>query len=282
MPAPLTELFVVTHTHWDREWYHTAERFRQRLVPLIDEILDDPPPLGESFLLDGQAILIEDYLAVRPERAADVAALLRSGQMEAGPWYVLADELIPSGEALVRNLTLGREVVRRLRGEPPAVLYCPDSFGHPAILPDLAAGFGCDLVVLWRGLGGSNVVLSEAKDLHVNSADAVRWSGAAGSSVLVYHLPPDGYEFGNSLPASADEAAGRWASVADVLVPRAVTGTAMLMNGADHHARQRDHEAGCLRWRQQLHPSACARVLWELRRVRSSRPRRMCPRADLR
>jgi alpha-mannosidase len=233
MPAPLTELFVVTHTHWDREWYHTAELFRQRLVPLIDEILDDPPPLGESFLLDGQAILLEDYLAVRPERAADVAALLLSGQIEAGPWYVLADELIPSGEALVRNLTLGREVVRRLRGEPPAVLYCPDSFGHPAILPDLAAGFGCDLVVLWRGFGRTRAP----------SADVVCWHGAAGSSVLVYHLPPDGYEFGNSLPASADEAAARWASIADVLGPRAVTGTAMLMNGADHHARQRDHAA---------------------------------------
>ena len=70
MAAPLTDLYVVTHTHWDREWYHTAERFRQRLVRLIDEILDDPPVVGESFLLDGQAILIEDYLSIRPERAA--------------------------------------------------------------------------------------------------------------------------------------------------------------------------------------------------------------------
>jgi mannosylglycerate hydrolase len=234
MAAPLTDLFVVTHTHWDREWYHTAERFRQRLVRLIDEILDDPPPVGETFLLDGQAILLEDYLAIRPERAAELATLLREGRLEAGPWYVLADELIPSGEALVRNLALGREVVRRLRGDPPAVLYCPDSFGHPAILPDLAVGFGCELVVLWRGLGGSRSP----------SADVVRWRGSAGSSVLIYHLPPGGYEFGSSLPTGADETARRWARIADVLVPRAVTGAAMLLNGADHHARQRDHSAG--------------------------------------
>jgi len=45
-------------------------------------------------------------------------------------------------------------LVRRLGGEPPRVLYCPDSFGHPAILPELARGFGCDIVVLWRGYGG--------------------------------------------------------------------------------------------------------------------------------
>ena len=233
MTASLTDLYVVTHTHWDREWYHTAERFRQRLVRLVDEILDETPRTGESFLLDGQAILLEDYLAVRPERAAELATALREGRMEAGPWYVLPDELIPSGEALVRNLALGRETVRRLRGEAPAVLYCPDSFGHPAVLPDLATGFGCEVIVLWRGFGGARWP----------SADVVRWHGAAGSSAIVYHLPPDGYEFGSSLPASADESASRWAHISGVIAPRATTGAAMVLNGADHHARQRDHAA---------------------------------------
>ena len=56
------DVHIVSHTHWDREWYHTLERFRQRLVPLINELLDDPPHLPESFLLDGQAIVVEDYL----------------------------------------------------------------------------------------------------------------------------------------------------------------------------------------------------------------------------
>jgi alpha-mannosidase len=226
----LEELLVVTHTHWDREWYHTAERFRQRLVRLIDELLDDPPTAGESFLLDGQAILVEDYLAVRPERAAELSALLHDGRLEAGPWYVLADELIPSGEALVRNLLMGRDVVRRLRGRAPDVLYCPDSFGHPAVLPDLAAGFGCDVVVLWRGYGG----------VRWPSGDTVRWTGAGGATVHVYHLPRDGYEFGSSLPVALGEAATRWARISAELAARAVTGTAILLNGADHHFRQRD------------------------------------------
>src|SRR4051794_29817004 len=39
MTASLLEVYVVAHTHWDREWYHPAERFRQRLVALIDELL---------------------------------------------------------------------------------------------------------------------------------------------------------------------------------------------------------------------------------------------------
>lgn len=232
-PPPPLELLVVPHTHWDREWYHPAARFRQRLVPLIDELLDDPPPAGESFLLDGQAIVLEDYLAVRPERAAELAALVRDGRLEAGPWYVLADELIPGGEALVRNLLAGREAVRRLRGEPPPVLYCPDSFGHPAVVPDLARGFGCELVVLWRGYGGPRWP----------AGDTVRWRGAAGGEVIVHHLPPDGYEFGSSLPVDPDAAAERWAHVAAAMRPRAATGVALLLNGADHHARQHRQRA---------------------------------------
>lgn len=233
MTAPLTDLYVVTHTHWDREWYHTAERFRQRLVALIDELLDDPPWPGESFLLDGQAIVLEDYLAVRPDRAAEVGIMLQQRRLEAGPWYVLADTLIPGGEALVRNLRLGTREVQRFRGAPPSVLYCPDSFGHPAALPDIAAGFGMSAIVLWRGLGGQRSP----------AGDTMRWRGAAGNCVLVHHLPPDGYEFGSSLPADASEAAVRWQHLVAVLVPRSSTGSALLLNGADHHARQDDHAA---------------------------------------
>ena len=31
---------VVSHTHWDREWYKPFEVFRIKLVRLIDEVLD--------------------------------------------------------------------------------------------------------------------------------------------------------------------------------------------------------------------------------------------------
>ncbi len=248
MPNGPLEIHVVAHTHWDREWYRTAERFRQRLVPLVDELLDDPPPCGESFLLDGQAIVLEDYLAVRPERAAELSTLLRDGRIEAGPWYVLADELIPGGEALLRNLAAGRAEVRRMRGEPPPVLYCPDSFGHPAILPELAAGFGCELIVLWRGYGGARWP----------AGDVALWRGPSGVTVPLYALPPDGYEFGSSLPTDEKDARERWARLRRVLEPRAATQVALLLNGADHHARQREQGEAV---RLLAHIAAPARVV---------------------
>ncbi len=225
------DVHIVSHTHWDREWYHPAERFRQRLVALVDELLDEPPSPGESFLLDGQAIVLEDYLAVRPERDAQLRSLLQTGQLEAGPWYVLSDELIPSGEALVRNLIAGRRVLERLDATAPPILYCPDSFGHPAALPAIAAGFGLPIVIAWRGYGGARWP----------AGDTATWSAPSGDDVLLFHLPRNGYEFGSHLPLDADSAAVRWNAMRDELVPRSTTGVMLVQNGADHHARQRGH-----------------------------------------
>ena len=226
----MLDVHVVSHTHWDREWYHPAETFRQRLVALIDELIDDPPPVEQSYLLDGQAIVLEDYLLVRPDRREALQTLLSERRIEAGPWYVLADELIPSGEAFVRNLLTGARVLRRLGAEPPPVLYCPDSFGHPAVLPSIAAGFGQPLIVLWRGYGSAR---------HP-AGDTATWMAPNGDAALLFHLPRDGYEFGSHLPVDPAAAAARWRRARDELAPRSMTGVTLLPNGADHHARQRD------------------------------------------
>ena len=224
-------VFVLRHTHWDREWYHPAPRFRKRLVDLIDELLAAPP--NAPFLLDGQSIVLRDYLDVRPERAAELSAALRDGRLEAGPWFVLPDELIPSGEALVRNLLVGKATLRASRAQPPPVLYCPDSFGHPAALPAIAAGFGLHSIVAWRGYGSRRFP----------PGDAARWRAPDGNEALLFHLPPDGYEFGSHLPTSDTDAQRRWAEMRRVLEARSALGVWLVPNGADHHAPQRDDTA---------------------------------------
>lgn len=223
-------IVVVPHTHWDLEWYEPAARFRQRLVPVLDDVLD----LIESgalacFLLDGQTVLAEDYLAVRPEAERRVRALARAGKLLLGPWYVLADELVPADETLVRNLFAGRAAGRRL-GHWLAVGYAPDAFGHPAALPAILRGFGIAHAILWRGYGGE-----AGRD-----EDLFRWVAPDGASVLVHHLPPAGYETGATLPAEPRALARRWETLRRVLEPRARDRPLLLLNGADHHAPQPD------------------------------------------
>ena len=112
---------LVSHSHWDREWHGTFESFRARLIDMVDRVLDlaatDP---GFRFLLDGQTVIVEDYLALRPGRRAELESACAHGRIAVGPWYVQPDMLLPSGEALVRNLLEGR------RSATSRVAYCPD------------------------------------------------------------------------------------------------------------------------------------------------------------
>ncbi len=169
---------VVPHTHWDREWYEPFEVFRLRLGETLDGVLDtlERDDSFRSFTLDGQAIVLEDYLDVRPDAEGRLRALLEAGRLEVGPWYVLADELLVGGEALVRNLLLGRRVCRRFGVEPTRAGYAPDSFGHPAQMPQLLAGFGLRTFLFSRGLGDEVGVL-------------FRWR-AAGREVVACQLLP--------------------------------------------------------------------------------------------
>lgn len=219
---------VVPHTHWDREWYHVAPRFRQRLLALVDALL--AAPASGPFLLDGQAITLRDVVTAAPDRRRALEAALAAGQLEAGPWFVLADNLIPSGEAIVRNLAAGHRVMRQFTAVAPPVAWCPDSFGHPAAMPMIARGFGLELAVVWRGMGG-------ATHPHV---DAFSWRAPDGTALLTHHLPPDGYEFGSALPTEPEAATRRWQRLSALFAERNRSGVVLLPNGADHHARQPD------------------------------------------
>ena len=213
---------LVSHFHWDREWYRTFEDYRGRLVDAVDRVLDlvaaDP---GYRFVLDGQAILLEDYVAVRPDRRDELARGLATGRLAAGPWWVQPDVLLPSGESLVRNLLLGRAVAGAF-GPVSRIGYVPDSFGHPAMLPAILAGFGLGPFVHWRGNGG---------ELD-RTGPRWRWVAPDGSAVTAVLLP-DGYFNAACLPDDPDEAADGLAAIVRRL--RDTHGDpVVLMNGFDH------------------------------------------------
>ena len=87
-------IHYVLSTHWDREWYLPFQDFRYQLVELLDSVIAgfESGELVGPFTLDGQSILLEDYLEVRPERKNAVKRLLGEGKLVAGPWYVQPDE----------------------------------------------------------------------------------------------------------------------------------------------------------------------------------------------
>lgn len=213
---------IVSHTHWDREWYRTFQAFRARLVDTVDAVLDllDEDP-GWTFVLDGQTIVIEDYLAIRPEQAERLAAACRSGRLAIGPWYVQPDSLLPGGEAHVRNLLEGRRVGEQY-GPVSRVAYTPDSFGHPSQFPQIFAGFGLDGFVYWRGNGDE---LDELPHVY-------HWVAPDGSSVVACHLTK-GYFAAAYLPDDVTVAVKRLQQLGDEMITAGAT-RLLFMNGIDH------------------------------------------------
>jgi mannosylglycerate hydrolase len=233
------DIVIVTHTHWDREWYWPFERFRFELVRLLDRVLLvlETTPEFRSFFLDGQAAALEDYLEVRPEHEPRIRSLVAQGRLGVGPWYTLPDEFLASGESLIRNLLLGHRIAGRF-GPVARVGYCPDTFGHPQQLPQLLRGFGIENFFFMRGL---------ERDVQELRSEFL-WEAPDGSEVLAHFLS-ESYTNAAILRPRPEETAlhhGRIVNydslyeLRDRLSRRASTGTILLMNGGDHLEIQDD------------------------------------------
>lgn len=219
---------VVPHTHWDREWYEPYQQLRHRLIPMLDELVDDmeADPGFSNFLLDGQMAVVDDYLEIRPEATERLRALAASGRLAMGPWYILMDEFCVSGETMVRNLQLGLCRAAAFGGAM-AVGYLPDMFGHVAQMPQILRLAGLEHTVVWRGVP------------RAITRSAFWWSAPDGSTVRAEYLPV-GYSIGQHLPATVDALARRIRAEERELAPylQADDDAILLMNGTDHQRAQ--------------------------------------------
>ena len=214
---------LVPHTHWDREWYSPFQTFRLRLVALLDDLLPrlDQDPAYAHFLLDGQMAVVDDYLAVRPEAEQRLRRLAVSGRLAMGPWYILMDEFLVSGETMIRDLRKGIERAAAFGGAM-AVGYLPDMFGHVAQMPQLLRQFGFEHAVVWRGV-------PRAID-----RTGFWWEAPDGSTVRAEYLP-EGYGNGAVLPEDAKDLVARIEQfVADHPDTVGDEDPILWMNGTDH------------------------------------------------
>ncbi len=195
------ELVLVPHTHWDREWYQPFPEFLERLIQMMDRLIEvlDGDERFAHFHLDGQVAMIDDYLDVRPARERDIRRLAGAGRFSVGPWYTQMDEFLVSGESHIRNLERGLTRARDLAGgvqvpvDGPAFGYLPDQFGHIGQMPQILANAGVGHAVIWRGVPASV------------DRTAFVWSSPDGSSVLTEYLVWGyslGWEFANKHDAS--------------------------------------------------------------------------------
>jgi mannosylglycerate hydrolase len=225
---------LVPETHWDREWYSTFQEFRIKLVRLTDKLLSilDTDAEFKSFTFDGQTVVLEDYLEIKPKERDRIKKHVQSGRLLIGPWYVLPDEFLVSGEALIRNLMIGHMIGEEF-GRTMKAGYIPDPFGHISQLPQILAGFGIPNVYFTRGMG------DEADGMH----SEFWWQAPDGTKVLAINQVNSycngvnlGVEYlpGKGKVVNFEAALRQVKEQIETLSKKASTRYLLLNNGCDH------------------------------------------------
>ncbi|MBA4368570.1 MAG: hypothetical protein C0403_13140 [Desulfobacterium sp.] len=178
MTKSKTKIHIVSYTHWDREFRFDFETTRRWLVRLWDNLLDimRQKPDFRYFMPDGQFILVEDYLEIRPEREQEIRDLVKAGRLQIGPWYTLSDSSSVNGESLIRNLMTGFKKCENF-GTVMKVGYNVFSFGQISQLPQLYAGFGIDTIIFYKHM-----------DRKRSRFDEFIWKGPDGTEALATRL----------------------------------------------------------------------------------------------
>ncbi|VGO15636.1 Mannosylglycerate hydrolase [Pontiella desulfatans] len=234
----MKEFHVISHTHWDREWYQPFEEMRLRLLDLVDNLLaifEQQPDY--VFHMDAQIVCLEDYLEVRPHRRADIARHIREGRLLVGPWYVQNDFNLCSGEATVRNLLIGSTLAEEW-GACQRVGYAPDQFGLTGQLPQIYAGFGVFHTLAARGYR----FYERAEDGALRQKTMPMefdWIGADGTRMNSVNLAC-WYNNAQRFPSDDSKAWAYLRLVEENLEPISSTPTKLLMNGVDHLEPQDD------------------------------------------
>ncbi|WP_318767569.1 alpha-mannosidase [Lactiplantibacillus carotarum] len=234
------KVFIISHSHWDREWYMPFEQHHMRLVTLIDNLLDifKNDPDFDSFHLDGQMIALDDYLEVRPERKAELAAAIQAGKLRIGPFYILQDDFLISPESNVRNMIVGRDEARKWGQEVP-LGYFPDTFGNMGQTPQMMELANLKTAAFGRGVTptGFNNQVSDAD--YESQYSEMWWQGPDGSKILGL-LFANWYSNGNEIPVDPAKAKVFWDQKLADAEKFASTDNLLMMNGVDHQPVQQD------------------------------------------
>ncbi len=227
---------IISHTHWDREWYLNSPYTNAWLVPFFDSLfamLDKEPRY--RFILDGQTCLIEDWyeqLEMRGEDPAPhrekLAGYVRARRVLIGPYYLQPDWQLVSDEALVRNLLLGRQISREL-GEVMRAGWLLDNFGQISQAPQIHREFGLTGLFVWRGI--------EMPPHSIRSE--FEWASPDGSGVTAVYLVGS-YRNAMRLAEYRDCMRGRVQREVTKLSPFATTPNILLMNGYDQEIEPDD------------------------------------------
>lgn len=222
------DIKILMHTHWDREWYFTKDETKVLLRNHMQEVMDFLEENEDvTYILDGQSVMIDDYLELEPEAESRLRKLIANKQLRVGPWYTQTDLLLVHGESIYRNLYYGIKRAKEF-GEPMLIGYAPDTFGHASQMPQIYDQFDINATVFWRGFS----------EMKAEKSDFV-WKGIDGTEITGVNLAT-GYQGAKYLENDMPRLETRMKKIMDVLDNYSSGDQRLIMNGHDQMPIQKD------------------------------------------
>lgn len=251
----MKKVHIIPHSHWDREWYMAYERHHMLLIELIDNLIElfRTDPDYKSFHLDGQTIILEDYLEVRPENRSIVKQLVKEGKLKIGPFYILQDDFLTTSESNARNMLLGAITSREWTDDYVKLGYFPDTFGNMGQTPQLMKEAGLEAAAFGRGVkptGFGNQIFDSEK--YSSNFSELFWKGPDGTDILGI-LFANWYCNGKEIPTDPESARQYWDKGLASAAKYASASQLLFLNGCDHQPVQKDLSEA-IRVANQLYP----------------------------
>lgn len=185
-------LFMIGNAHIDPVWLWRWQEGFQEVKATFRSALDRMQEDEEFAFVASSAAFYAWVEQTDPAMFAEIQACVAEGRWGlAGGWWIEPDCNVPGGESFVRQGLYGQRYFQSRFGRMARVGYCPDSFGHNAMLPQILKRSGLDFYVFMRPGPHENA------DLH----QLFWWEADDGSRVLTYRIPYTYTSWGPNLEA---------------------------------------------------------------------------------
>lgn len=183
-------VICIGHTHIDIAWLWTVAQTREKVQRTFATVIALMKRYPDYKFMSSQPYLYQAIKEEAPELYDEIKAMVRAGRWEPeGAMWVEADNNLPSGESLVRQIVYGKRFFREEFGIDSRVLWLPDVFGYSAAMPQILRKSGVDWFVTSKI--GWNELDQMPYDLFI-------WRGIDGTPVNTYFLTAQDKKLGQS------------------------------------------------------------------------------------
>ena len=176
---------AIGHAHIDSAWLWPVRETRRKVARTVSNVLalmDEDPDFTYAMSSAQQYAWLEEE---HPDLFARMKRRIEEGRfIPVGGMWVESDNMIPSGESLVRQITFGRRYFKEHLGVTPRGIWLPDSFGYTGSWPQIARRAGFDWFLTQK---------ISWNDTTKFPHHSFMWEGIDGTRILTHFPPSDTY-----------------------------------------------------------------------------------------